>query len=110
MTLLHPKRGVKPLFLRFAAPILAAYLLHWGVLALLFIAEDVVMAALTKTVNWVASSMFASFWSIEEETLSVRLLPAPLADGIPPLVLGLLIGWWVLRRRRKTQQHPLQPS
>jgi len=98
------------LFRRFAPAVIAVYLMHWGVWELLFVAEQLVMAALTRTINWVALTMFHSFSSVWEEVVSGKYLLQQVAIGVVPIILGLLVGWWVLRRRRKPQQHPLQPA
>jgi len=102
------KPGV--LFRRFAPAVVAAYLLNWGVWDLLFVAEQLVMSALTKTINWLALGMFGVFDLVEEEGVSGRYLPQQILIGVVPIVFGLLIGWWVFRRRRNIQQRPLQPS
>ena len=97
------------LFRRLAPAIVAAYLLHWGVLDLLFVVDQVVLSALTKTVSWLALAIFHNF-SFVEVGVAWRYLLPQIAIGVVPLILGLLVGWWVWRRRRKTQQQSLQPS
>jgi hypothetical protein len=101
------KPGV--LFRRFAPAIVAAYLMHWGVWALLFVVDQMVLWALTATVDW-SALLLGQFSAVERETVLLRPLPGELAEGIVPLILGLLVGWWLRRRRRGTQQHPLQRS
>ena len=88
---------------RFAAPVLAAYLLHWGVWALLLVADEVVLSALTTTVNWLAFVLFRQFSVVEREAVLLRPLLGELAGGIVPIILGLLVGWWVFRRQRNAQ-------
>jgi hypothetical protein len=90
---------LKPLARRFAAPVIAAYLVHLGVWLLLFIGTQVVMALLTRTVNWLAMELFGQFSVVEQEAVLVRLLPGELAEGIVPIIAGLLVGWWVLFRK-----------
>jgi len=102
------KPGV--LFRRFAPVVIAAYLMHWGVWDLLFVADQVVLSALTKTINWLALGMFGIFDLVGEEGVSGRYLPQQILIGIVPIIVGLLVGWWVWRRRRNTKQHTLQPS
>ena len=99
------KPGV--LFRRFAPAVVAAYLLHWGVWALLLVVDQMVLWALTATVDW-SALLLGQFSAVEQEEVLWRALPAEVADGIVPLILGLLVGWWVWNRRRKTQPHPLQ--
>ena len=96
----------KPLFQRFAGPVIAAYLLHLGVWLVLFTATQVLMAFLTRTVNWLAFVLFRQFSVVEREAVLVRLLPGELAEAIVPIIAGLLVGWWVLQRKRKI----LRPS
>ena len=88
------------LFRRFAPAVIAAYLLHWGIWALLLVMDQVVLWALTTTVNWLALVLFRQFSVIEQEAVLLRPLPRELAYGIVPIILGLLVGWWVWRRRR----------
>jgi hypothetical protein len=86
-------------------PVLAAYLLHWGVWAVEAEAEQVVMSVLTKALNWFGDHSLANFARIEEATWSARYLAEEaLTFGLVPIVLGLLLGWWVLRRNRKASQ------
>ena len=91
---------LKPLAQRFAGPVIAAYLLYLGVWLLLFVGTQVVMALLTGTVNWVFE-LFGQFAVVEREAVLLRLLPGELAEGIVPIIAGLLVGWWVLRRKQK---------
>jgi len=93
---------------RLAPAIVAAYLMHWGVLDLLFVVDQVVLSALTKTVSWLALAIFHNFSFVEVDVAWRYLLPQ-IAIGVVPIFLGLLVGWWMLRRRRNAQQHPLQP-
>ena len=96
------------LFRRFAPAVVAAYLLHWGLLDLLFVVDQFVMSALTKTVSWLALAIFHNF-SFVEVGVAWRYLLQQVLIGVVPIFLGLLVGWWMLRRRRNAQQHPLQP-
>lgn len=104
------------LFRRFAPVVIAAYLLHWGIWDLLFVAEQVVMSALTKTINWVAFFIFINFHIfgnsqfVEEESVSLRYLTPEVAYGSIQVILALLVGWWVWRKRRKRPQDWLQAS
>jgi len=100
--------NIKPLVQRFAGPVIAAYLLHLGLWLLFFVGWQLVMAVLTRAVNWFAE-MFGQFSVVEREGVLVRLLPGQLAEGIVPIIFGLLVGWWVFRKRRNTQQQTLQP-
>jgi hypothetical protein len=91
--------SVKPLVRRFAAPVVAAYLLHWGVWMLLLVAEQVVMAGLTQSVNWVATEFFGKFAFIEEWTVSTHFLPIQVSEGVIPIAAGLLVGYWTMCRK-----------
>jgi len=95
---------------RFAGPVIAAYLLHMGMWLLLLTGTQVVLALLTRTVNWLALALFHQFSAVEQEEVLWRPLPGELAYTIVPIILGLLVGWWVWHRRRNTQQHTPQHS
>jgi hypothetical protein len=89
------------LFRRFAGPVIAAYLLHLGMWLLLLTGTQVVLALLTRTVNWLAMALFRQFSAVEQEEVFLRPLAGELAYGIVPIILGLLVGWWVWHRRRR---------
>jgi uncharacterized membrane protein YqjE len=94
---------------RFIGPIIAAYLLHWGVWSLVAEAEQVVMSLLTRIFNFLADMSRAAH--IEIATWSPRLIAADATTyGLLPIVLGLLVGFWILQRKRKSVQtiSPLQ--
>lgn len=97
--------AVKPLIRRFAAPVIAAWLLHMGVWWLIvFEAEPFALSVLTKTVNWFIDHFTARAWPIEEMSLPSRFMAYQTAEGVVPIFAGLLIGWWVLRRKAKTPE------
>lgn len=100
-------RAVKPLVRRFAAPVVAAWLLHMGIwYFVVFVAEPSAKSLLTKTVNWFIEH-FSAAWPIEEMSWSPRLLAYQMPEVIIPLVVGLLIGWCVLRRKAKIPKESL---
>ena len=109
MNLLRAEGSAKALFLRFAAPVLAAYLLHAAVWTFAFVAEQIVLSLVTRTLNRLAE-LFGSYSFIDQEMVSVRYLAPEIAYGFIPLILGLFVGCWVLRRRRKAPQQPLQAA
>lgn len=85
---------------RFAGPVIAAYLLHWGVWWLIFVVTQGVMVVLTNTLDWIASGVFGSFQLVERESMPGLLaIPEELLGGVIPLIFGLLVGWWILRHR-----------
>lgn len=88
---------------RFAGPVIAAYLLHWGMWTLLLTGTQVLLAFLTGSVNWLAA-LFGQFSVVEQETFLFRPLPGELLEGIVPIVVGLLVGWWVLYRKGSIPQ------
>ncbi len=99
----------KPLAKRFAGPMIAAYLLHWGVWSALLTGTQVVLALMTRSVNWFAA-LFGQVSVVEQETVFFQLLPAELVEGIVPIIAGLLVGWWVLYRERRILRPPASPS
>jgi len=96
---------LKPLVLRFLGPVLAVYLLHWGIWWLVLQADQIVMSDLTRSFNWVADLTGAAH--IEVAAWSGRLVAVETAsESLLPIALGLLIGWVVLVRRRRRQLSP----
>jgi len=91
---------IGPLARRFAGPIVAAYLLHWGLWWLVQLTEQIVLSILTKVLNWFAD--LANFQRIEEASWPARWLAMQLGDSIIPILAGLLLGWWVLRSKNKS--------
>lgn len=87
---------------RFAGPVIAAYLLHWGGFVLLLTGTQVVLALLTRTVNWVAA-LFGQVSIVPQETVLLRLLPGELAEGAVPLLAGMLIAWLIWRRKSRNR-------
>jgi hypothetical protein len=94
--------GVKGLIRRFAAPVICAWLLHMGIwLFIALVAEPSVMSILTKTVNWFTLHFTARAWPIEEMSWPSRLTAFEIAEGFVPILIGLMIGWLVLRRKAR---------
>lgn len=94
----------KPWIRRFAGAAVAAYFLHWGAWALVLEAETVIMSALTRTLNWIADHSLGASHHIETVSWSARLVAADACVwGLIPIVLGLVIGWWVVQRKRSVQ-------
>jgi len=95
--------GVKPLVRRFAAPVIAAWLLHMGVWwFIFFVADPSIMSVLTKTVNWLTEHFSATAWPIEEMFWSPDFMAYQMPEVIVPIIAGLMIGWLVFRRRQRT--------
>ena len=90
--------NIKFLVRRFAGPVIAVYLLNLGVWLLLLVVTQFVMFIITKAVNGFAE-LLGSFSFVEGVAVSARFLPMQLADGVVPIILGLLVGWWVWRRK-----------
>jgi hypothetical protein len=91
---------LKGLFMRFAAPAIAAYLVHWGVWWLIHEAATIMMFVPTTILNWLADVTPAEFLRVEGVHLSGRLLASEaVSDGLLPIALGLLSAWLVWRRR-----------
>ncbi len=87
---------------RFVLSAIAAYLLHWGVWVLIFEAEQIILSEVTKVLTWVADHSPAGFLRTEGVYWSARVVAADAAsEGFLPIVLGLLIGWWLLRRKKR---------
>jgi len=85
---------------RFIGPVIAAYLLHWGIWALTLQVEQIVMSALTRIFNFLGDIFGTAH--IEAAMWSVRLNAGnAVAYGLLPVAIGLLAGFWVLQRKRK---------
>jgi hypothetical protein len=94
--------AAKTLAKRFAAPVIAAWLLHLGVWMLIVsVAEPSLMSVLTRTVNWFGELLAGGSWRIEEASWPSRFVAFEIGESIVPIFIGLLIGWWVLWRKAK---------
>lgn len=94
--------GTKTLLKRFAPPMIAAWLLHLGVWMLIVSeAEPSVMSVLTRTVNWFGELFTGGSWQIEEMFWPSRFVASEIWESVVLIFTGLLIGWWVLRRKAK---------
>jgi hypothetical protein len=94
--------ALKPLARRFAAPALAAWLLYIGAWLVLFAIEQPVMAFLTQTVGGFVEHFLDSM--VEKTSWSTRLFAQNMAEGVVLILLGLLVGSWVVRRKKKIPQ------
>jgi len=72
-----------------------------GLWMILVEAEQVVLALLTQMFNWIGDHILPSLPRVEEASVSVRYLLQWVAEALAPIILGLLVGWWILRIRRK---------
>lgn len=96
--------GMGPLLRRFAGSIVAVYFLRWGVWALVVEVEQILMSMATTALTWIADHTPAGFPRVEGVYWSTRLLAWEVAlDGLVPIAIGLIIGWSILRRRRRPQ-------
>jgi hypothetical protein len=94
--------AIGPLIRRWALPIIAAWLLHMGVwMFIVSVAEPPILSILTKTVNWFIELFTARAWPIEELSWSSRFTAYQTSESLIPILVGLLIGWWVLRRKTR---------
>ncbi len=94
--------GICPLLRRWALPVIAAWLLHMGLWMLIVsLAGPLTMSVLTKTLNWFIEHFTAKGWPIEEVASPLRFTAYQVADGIAPILIGLLIGFWALRRKTR---------
>lgn len=90
---------LRPLLRKFAVPAIAAYLLHWGAWTLVFEMEQIIQSELTKIITWMGDHSPVGFPRVEGVSWSARLVATEAAsEGLLPIALGLLIGWWVLSR------------
>lgn len=96
--------AIKPLARRFAAPALAAWLLYVGMWTLLFAIEQPVMALLTQTLGWFVDHFPVNLGPVEKTGASIQLFALNMAEVAVLIVLGLLVGLCVVRRKKKIPQ------
>ena len=96
--------AVKPLARRFAAPALAAWLLYLGVGLVLYAIEWQVISLLTQTVGWFVDHFPFSFGTVEKWYAPIQIFAQNMAEGAGLIVLGLLVGLWVVHRKKKIPQ------
>jgi hypothetical protein len=96
--------AIKPLARRFAAPALAAWLLHLGVWLVLYAIEWQIISLLTQTVGWFVDHFPFSFGTVEKWYTPIQLFTQNMAEGAGLIVLGLLVGLWVVHRKKKIPQ------
>ncbi|MGA8443491.1 MAG: hypothetical protein WB762_07855 [Candidatus Sulfotelmatobacter sp.] len=100
--------AIGPLIRRWAAPVIAAWLLHLGAWSIIGrVAEPSVMSVLTNTLNWLIQHFTAKGWPIEEVSWPSRFIAYQMSESLIPILVGLLIGWGLLRRKRRiSRQSP----
>jgi len=97
---------IKPLARRFIAPAIAVWLLYLGVLLVLFAVEQQVMSFLTQALGWFVDHFLADLGAVEKTGSSIRLFAQNMAEGVMLILLGLLLGSWIARRRRHSASQP----
>jgi len=90
--------AIKPLARRFAAPALAAWLLYVGMWTILFAIEQQVMSLL----GWLFDHIPINFGVVEKTYYPIQRFGQNMAEGLVPILLGLLAGLWVVRRKRQS--------
>jgi hypothetical protein len=96
--------AIKPVARRFAAPALAAWLLYLGAWLILFAVEQHVMSFLTQTLGWFVDHFPFNLGPVEKTGASIQLFAQNIAEGAGLIVLGLLVGLWVVHRKKKIRQ------
>jgi hypothetical protein len=93
--------AIKPLARRFAGPALAAWLLYLGVWLVIYAIEWQVISLLTQTVGWFVDHFPFSFGTVEKWYTPIQTFAQNMAEGAGLIVLGLLVGLWVVHRKKK---------
>jgi hypothetical protein len=96
--------AVKPLARRFAAPALAVWLLYLGVWLVLHAIEWQVISLLTQTVGWFVDHFPFGVGTVEKWYTPIQAFAENMAEGAGLIVLGLLVGLWVVHRKKKIPQ------
>jgi hypothetical protein len=105
----HRRFSFVPLAKRFALPALAAWLLHAGIWTLIFVLCQTIMAVLSNSVNWFLDEFFAGNGAIVETSWRLRFIAPEAGEGLILGSLGIIIGAWVIYRKKesgKTIQPP----
>jgi hypothetical protein len=101
MTEIGMTLAIKPLARRFAAPIIAAWLLYCGLWLVLFAIETQVISLLTQTLGWIVDHFLFSFGTVEKWYAPIQLFAQNMAEGAGLIILGLLVGLWAVHRKQK---------
>ena len=96
--------AIKPLARRFSAPALAAWLVFLGAWLVIFAIEQQVMSFLTQTVGWFVDHLPGNLGPVEKTGSSIQLFAQNMAEGAVLILLGLLVGLWVVHRKEKIPQ------
>jgi hypothetical protein len=91
---------------RFAVPVFAVWLLHAGVWIAIIAASQPILSGLLRISNWYVQHFLPTSNLIEEISWSMYFTFGEIAEGIIPIVLGLLLGFWVLRRKTAKSRMP----
>jgi hypothetical protein len=70
----------------------------------LFAIEQQVMSFLTQTLGWLVDHLPANLGPVEKTGSSIELLAQNMAEGAVLILLGLLVGLWVVHRKGKIPQ------
>jgi hypothetical protein len=89
---------------RFVLPVLAAWLINTGTWMIVFAASQPILSGLLNISNWYAEHFGSG--DLQEESWNFPLITREIAEGSIPIMLGLLLGFWVLHRKRQKSKAP----
>ena len=87
---------------RFAIPVIAAWLIYLGAFSVVFTVSQPILSSLLGIVNWYTQHFRPTGNLVEEAWWNFPLWFKEIAEGLIPIVLGLLLGLWALARKRRS--------
>ena len=83
-------------------PAIAAWLLHAGIWwIVVFVVTTPIMSGISHSVNWFLDEFAGGNGTIVETYWTARYTATQAAEALIPVVLGILVGAWVLRNQKK---------
>jgi hypothetical protein len=93
---------MKTLFKKFAMPILAALLLHEGIWMVVVTLEQPILSAFFSVQNGFEEHFAAGeHMVLEEVSWTLSSTAVQVGEAMIPIVFGLILGFWVLYRKRQ---------
>ncbi len=88
---------------RFAIPMFSVWLIHAGIWTALIAASQPILSGLLRISNWYVQRYLPTGNLVEEIPWNVYFTMGSIVEDTIPIILGLLLGFWVLRRKAKNK-------